>query len=300
MDTLGWQPFFPAAEGNVERCKLPQHDGAEAASRFACMLLTADDVCCTEHKIIIGLVRDIGLRHTCGHLRTICSALRAAGLFTAHPDFLIRQCPDSYILCGLILQSLHVFSLGNNLKEADLYSAFFNYTQGAQLEIDLREAIRELIPKSRDIGHFSNPEIPGLSSPNPGIFGIKLCHIGPKCFVFAAFGVRGWCSHIGQWPRLYSYSLCCLMLIHCDFRVCLVSDSRLNTMIWYEQANVNADCSEGLISKLLSSCVCVHTVLRISKVILIWPVIIYLHIKQHSTFTINTKKNHARMKKRAT
>ena len=33
---------------------------------------------------------------------------------------------------------------------------------------------RELIPKSRDPRHFSNPEIPGLSSPNPGI---KLCRI---------------------------------------------------------------------------------------------------------------------------
>jgi len=36
-------------------------------------------------------------------------------------------------------------------------------------------SIRELIPGSRNPGHFSNPEIPGLSSPNPGIFGIKLC-----------------------------------------------------------------------------------------------------------------------------
>jgi len=39
---------------------------------------------------------------------------------------------------------------------------------------------------------------------------------------------------------------------------CLVSDSRQNTMIRYEQANVNADCSVGLISKLLRFCVCVH------------------------------------------
>ena len=36
------------------------------------------------------------------------------------------------------------------------------------------------------------------------------------------------------------------------------------------KANVNAVCSVGLISKLLSFCVCVHyTVLRISKVIFI-------------------------------
>ena len=41
----------------------------------------------------------------------------------------------------------------------------------------LYRVFRELIPKSRDPGHFSNPEIPGLSSPNPGIFGIKLCRI---------------------------------------------------------------------------------------------------------------------------
>jgi len=35
-----------------------------------------------------------------------------------------------------------------------------------------------------------------------------------------------------------------VVLYICDFRVCLVSsDSRQNTMIWYEQANVNADCS---------------------------------------------------------
>ena len=37
------------------------------------------------------------------------------------------------------------------------------------------DATRELIPGSRNPGHFSNPEIPGLSSPNTGIFGIKLC-----------------------------------------------------------------------------------------------------------------------------
>jgi len=57
------------------------------------------------------------------------------------PAFLIRQCPDSYILCGLILQSLHVFSFGNNLKEADLYSAFIDvpYTQGAQLETYVKQ-----------------------------------------------------------------------------------------------------------------------------------------------------------------
>jgi len=40
-----------------------------------------------------------------------------------------------------------------------------------------RYGINPEIPKSRDPGHFSNPEIPGLSSPNPGIFGIKLCRI---------------------------------------------------------------------------------------------------------------------------
>ena len=72
-------------------------------------------------------------------------------------------------------------------------------------------------------------------------------------------------------------------------RVCVFwggSDAMLRTAVGGVRAVCDKDCSKSY--------------LRISKVIFIWLVIIYLRIKQHSTFTINTKKNHAPMKKRAT
>ena len=49
-------------------------------------------------------------------------------------------------------------------------------------------------------------------------------------------------------------------LLHCDFRVCLVFDSRQNTMISYEQANVNADCSVGLISTAEFLSLCIYSI----------------------------------------
>ena len=53
----------------------------------------------------------------------------------------------------------------------------FSSSSSSSSKKSLYTAPRELSPGSRNPGHFSNPEIPGLSSPNPGIFGIKLCRI---------------------------------------------------------------------------------------------------------------------------